>query len=112
MAQPRTTNSIAQTNHATNNVWIEVKPENQNGGDICRLFTNSTEAYNVFVAALGVEYTADPAGAPSTSDAAMLAASFAIASGADFDFGGGVTNAIWVSKVAAAATDQQVNCLY
>jgi len=114
MAQPRKTNTVALTKHATNNVWQEVKPEDQNGGDVCKLFSDSTEDIQLFVAELGVSYTADPAGSPSTSDAAMLAASFFVNAvvGEVFDFGAGVTNAIWVLKTAAANTDEGITCVY
>ena len=111
MSQPRSHTTVAQTNHATDNAWLEVKPAGKGSANDCRLFCTSTEDFIVSLipgaaAAAGVANTA--------ADDLRDADNFLVdgVAGVAFDFNSGVSESIWVKKAAAAATAQSILCLY
>ena len=110
MSQPREMNSVALTNHATNNAWLEVKPRGIGSANTCKLFSNGTEDIQVSLEPGTPGAAGSPNAADTARDANMVFVNAVV--GEVFDFGSGVTEAIYVKKTAAAASDETVTCLY
>lgn len=104
MAQPRNIKVVALTNHATNNAWFEVKPAVENGADQVTLYANGVE---------DIVFSFEATDALRNLNMMTVdAAGSLLGNAAIKTFAGGCDKAIFVKKLSANASDQNVTAIY
>lgn len=104
MTQPRDTKTVALTNHATNNAWFEVKPQVDNGADQVTLYANGTE---------DIVFSFEATDALRNANMMTVdAVGSLLGNAAIKTFVGGCDKAIFVKKLSANASDQNVTAIF